>query len=106
MSALWDLADAAPDERARHSPGHVGAVDADASGRGTDDPAHGIQERALAGAVRADQSNPLAAVDAQRDGVDRDRLAVADDELLDLEQRRHSVADPKYASTTRASSRT
>ena len=44
------------------------------------------KERALAPAVRTEEAEELAALDAQRDAVERDALAVAVAQLLDLER--------------------
>jgi hypothetical protein len=74
---------------------HLLAADPDRALSGLDDPADRVQERALAGAVRADERDALALVEVERDAVDGDRGAVLDDERVDLEQLAQSSALPR-----------
>ena len=46
-----------------------------------------VEQRRLAGAVRADEADDVAARDRERDAVERDDAAEADRHVLDLEQR-------------------
>jgi hypothetical protein len=75
--------------------GDLLAADPDRALGRLDDPADRVQERALAGAVRADQRDALALVEVERDAVDGDGGAVLDDERVDLEQLAQSSALPR-----------
>jgi hypothetical protein len=57
-----------------------------AAGRGVD-PADQVEDRRLAGAVRADQGEDLAAADVEADVVDGDDAAEAHAEMARREQR-------------------
>ena len=46
-----------------------------------------VEHRRLAGAVRADEADDVAARDGERDAVERDDAAEADGHVLDFEQR-------------------
>ncbi len=81
---LEDDAQAAADpvRLARHVvPEHARGAAAGGEQRGEDP-----KERALAPAVRTEEAEELAALDAQRDAVQRDALAVAVAQLLGLER--------------------
>ena len=53
----------------------------------------GLDERGLAGAVRADNGDDRALLDLERDAVERLGVAVKDVEVLDLED--HSASSPR-----------
>ena len=94
MAPLGHLADPAADDGRRGRPREVAALDADFPAAGTHDAAGTVEHGRLARPVRPDQRHPLTFADGQRGPVDRDRLAVADHEVVQLEQR-HSVAEPR-----------
>ncbi len=68
------------------------AVHAHASGAWLVGAADGAQGRALARAVRADEGHDLAALHGHRDALQRLDVAVEDVQLVELEERRSSVA--------------
>src|SRR5262249_61121284 len=57
----------------------------DAPARGPHQAGNGVERRGLAGAIRAEQSDDLAARDTQRDIGDADEIAIAHFEMLDDE---------------------
>ena len=95
LPSLGHLGQPSRDDPARRPARHIAATDADVPTRGDEDAAGSVQQRALTRTVRADQRDTLARVDVQRDAVDRDGGAVADDDVLELEQRGHMVAVPR-----------
>ena len=66
---------------------NVLAGDADRAGVGRDDPVDGLQERGLAGAVRADEADELAGRDRQRDALQDRRVAVGGDHVSNVDER-------------------
>ena len=94
MPSLRHLTHSAPNDCRRRRAGEVVAVDTNTTFCRPDDAAGRVENGRLAGTVRTDQRNPLTRADVQRDPVDRHCLAVADDEVLELEKRQ-SVADPR-----------
>ncbi len=77
------------DERRDGRPVASGIVaeDADVAGVGDAVALQRLDRGRLAGAVRAEQAEDLARLGAERDAVDGDRPAVADDELFDFDGR-------------------
>src|SRR5262249_61064800 len=73
----------------RGEPVHDRAVEADRAGLVDERAADAIDERRLAGAVRADQPDPLAGGNLERDAVERDEAAEPLAQVLDCEQRGH-----------------
>jgi hypothetical protein len=65
-----------------------------ASGR-PDDAAHGIQQRALPGTVRAYERDPLADTNRQRNAVESDRRPIPHHELSYVEEGAHSEVEPR-----------
>jgi hypothetical protein len=63
------------------------AVEADVAGVGAVEPRDEVEDGGLAGAVRADQAGDLAALDVEREAVERDDAAEAPCQLVDLEKR-------------------
>ena len=63
------------------------AVDGDAPSVRADDAAQDLHQRALAGAVLADQTKDFAGFEPQRDVVEREDAGVALGDALELEQR-------------------
>jgi hypothetical protein len=83
-----DLLEAVADPPAQERRGlraRVGAVDPDAAAGRLDQPVHEPQRRGLAGARAADQHEQLAALDHQRQVVDRDPLRIAPGERSQLD---------------------
>ena len=58
----------------------------------------GVERRGLAAAIGAEQRHDAALGHLQRDVGDADQVAVADFQMLDLEQRRGHVAGPPISS--------
>ena len=73
--------------------GHVVAVEDDPSGRRPVDARQHVEERRLAGAVRADQARDRALLDREVDVVDRDEAAELLAQPRDVEQR-HQLSGP------------
>ena len=67
------------------------ALDQDAAGRRREQAGHQVEERRLAGAVRAEESGH-AGSESERDVVDRDDVAVPARDVIDLERGRRPVA--------------
>ena len=95
LPALGNLADAAVAEPGRRAASYVLAVDPDNAGGGLDHAAGSVEDRALARPVRPDQRHPLTLANVKRHSVDCGCSPVADADGVDLEKRRHSVADPR-----------
>src|SRR5262249_22121889 len=66
---------------------HRLAVDADAATGRVFEPRDGAQGRGLAAARRAEQGHMLATAHIEADAVYRDRIAIADDEVLEFDPR-------------------
>src|SRR5207244_3571401 len=71
--------------RRRHTP-QVAAVEGDPSNGGLDQTGDRPQDRALATATRPEQRDHLAAVDTERDVIDRSFGAIGHAEPVDIEQ--------------------
>ena len=80
--------DAGGAEAMRRQPRDVRAVEADAPGAGALDAAERVDQRRLAGAVRADDREQLAGLQPQRDAPERRRGAVPDLEAVDVKHGR------------------
>jgi hypothetical protein len=65
-----------------------------ASGR-PDDAAHGIQQRAFPGAVRAHERDPLADAHRQRNAVEGDGRPIPHHELSYVDEGTHSEVEPR-----------
>ena len=63
--------------------GRRAPVDVDAAARTTHEPAHGVEDRGLAGAVRTDEGEGLAVGDLERDVVEGGQAAEGDGEPAD-----------------------
>jgi len=75
---------------------HVGAVDAHVPLCRPREARDRRQQRGLTGAVRPDERDALARLEAKRDAVERNGLAVLGDEVLDLQERGgQTVAVPR-----------
>src|SRR5438105_2548872 len=64
--------------------------------------ADAVDQRRLAGAVRANEAEPLAGLDRQVDAVERHEAAEAFADVVDLEQRSHGVLLPAAGSRSRS----
>src|SRR6476469_7208975 len=64
---------------------HGAAVETNAAGLVLQGAANAIDQRALAGTVRADQSEPLARLDLECDAVERDEAAEALADVIDVQ---------------------
>src|SRR5262249_18635174 len=64
-----------------------------------------VEQRRLAGAVRADEADDLPLPHGEADLAVGDAAAIAFGDLVDLEQRAHSAAPPAAAGRSRANSR-
>src|SRR5206468_4968013 len=91
--SLGHLRQTASHDLARRLARDVGADHAHGALRRADDAADRVEQRGLAGAVRAYERDALACAERQRDTVDGDGGPVTDDELLDLDERGHSDAE-------------
>ncbi len=78
----------APIDPVRRAPGDLLAPQADRARRRRELPAHQVEERRLAGAVRADDGVPLALRDTERDAADDRRRAEALAHVAQLERER------------------
>src|SRR5207249_1662479 len=63
-------------------PGDRAAVEADVASVGSVEAAQAVEERRLAGAVRADEADDLSLVHIERDGVEREDAPEADREVV------------------------
>ena len=72
LDALEGAADAAPRPRVHRQAADVLAVELDRAAVGAQHAEHAVEERGLAGAVRADEPDPLALVDLEVDVVEGD----------------------------------
>ena len=72
LDALERAPDAAPGPLVHGEPGDVVAVELDGAAVAAEHPEQAVEERRLAGAVRADEADPLALVDVDVDAVERD----------------------------------
>src|SRR5262249_3159794 len=81
--------DAAPGALVRGKAVDRRAVEMHRAGRVGERPAHAVDQRRLARAVRADQADPLAGGDREIDAVERDEAAEPLAQRADLEQRHH-----------------
>ena len=73
--------------RSGDSPGDILAVEQDMPRGGSQHPGQAIEERALAGSVRADNRADLAALDREIDPVERGQAAEADGQIFGPQQR-------------------
>ena len=89
LDVLERAGDAEAGDLVRRAPAEVDAVELDRSRRRRVEPADEVEDRRLAGAVRADQREHLAARDVEGHAVDGADAAEADAEVLDREQRGH-----------------
>ena len=85
LQPLEGAGDAHPGPLRRLHPGDVGAVEQDPASVDPLQPAHGIEERGLAGSVRTDQPRRRAAGDVEVDAVERGDPAEAHRESLDVQ---------------------
>ena len=89
-------------ERPRAVDERVAAEELRVPSRRPDQPEHHPQRRRLAGAVRAEVAEDVAALDRQVDAVDRDDLAVALDEPACLDRRRVAHLSARAAASAAA----
>ena len=87
LDVLERARDAAPDDAVRRRVQQALAVEVELARVGLVEPRDHVEERRLAGAVRADQPDDLALLDVERDVVDRDDAAEAAGDVADGEQR-------------------
>ena len=85
-------AEAAP--RLQRPGDDIDAVDGGAAAVGPEDGAEDVQQRRLAGAVRAEQREQFAAADVEADCVERQRAAVTLGHAVDLDHRPGSPSPP------------
>jgi hypothetical protein len=85
----------APHDLVRRSARHVVAADVNGASGRPDDAADGIQQRALPGAVRAHERDPLADAHRQRHAVQGDRRPIPHHELPYVDEGTHSEVEPR-----------
>src|SRR5882724_2280959 len=86
----------------RGEPVHGGAIEAHGARLVAQRAADAVDQRRLAGAVRANEAEPLAGLDRQVDAVERHEAAEAFADVVDLEQRSHGVLLPAAGSRSRS----
>ena len=100
--ALRHERDSGARDRLRRAAPHRVAGEADVPGRRRDDTHDRVQRRRLAGAVRPDQADELAATDLEIQRPNSRHRAVPDMKVLQLEDGTHSATalSPRYADVT------
>ena len=86
LDVLERPGDSAPHDAAGPDADQALAFEADVAGLRRVEPRDHVEDRRLAGAVRADQTDDLALGDRERDGVECDDPAEALADVVDLEQ--------------------
>jgi hypothetical protein len=90
--------DAEPRPLVRRELGDVAALEQDPAAVRRQGARHAIDERGLAGAVGADETQPIARPDLNRDAVERQEAAEALGDAVDVEERPPSSRAPLRAS--------